>query len=142
LLSINQNRINMKKNLIIAVTLLSAALFLNFNTFRSNTKSVIPPSPEFSMPDDVKQIVDHSCVGCHSSDSRNTKAKLKLKFDELGDLNVGKLAGKLSKIEKVLEKEKMPPKKFLEKNPDKAPTAEQRALLKKWAESTANSLSE
>ena len=130
----------MKNSLIAAVLLFSTAMLLNFNKISFNSQSSSSEDEKFSMPADVKQIVDNSCAGCHSSDSKNEKAKLKLKFDELGDLKTARLAGKLSKIAEVLEKDKMPPKKFREHYPDKVPTAEQHATLKNWAESTAKSL--
>lgn len=130
----------MKNTMLAALILFSAAFLLSFDKISLNSQDETQSGSHFKMPDDVKQIVDNSCVGCHSSDSRNLKAKLKLKFDELGDLDVAKLAGKLSKIHKELEKEKMPPKKFVENYPDKAPTADQRKLLMNWAGSTADSL--
>ena len=130
----------MKNTLLAAVMLFAAAFFLNFDKININNAKTPPEDPKFTMPDNIKQIVDHSCIGCHGPDSRKAKAKLHLRFDELGELNTGKLVGKLSKIEKVLDKEKMPPKNFLEHNPDRAPTAEQRETLKNWAASTAQSL--
>jgi hypothetical protein len=130
----------MKNTLIAVGFLFTAAFFLNFDKISLGNEASNADDPEFTMPDNVNQIVQHSCFGCHNSDSKNAKAKLKLKFDELAELNKGKLAGKLSKIEKELKKEKMPPKKFLKHYPDRALTADQSKLLMDWAGSTANSL--
>jgi mono/diheme cytochrome c family protein len=132
----------MRNTLLAAAFLITAAFFLNFDRIQypSNNESMVPGDPEFKIPENVSQILNDRCAGCHGSDSKNAKAKLHFKIDDLSDMKVSKLVGKLSKISEVVTKEKMPPKKFLNHYPDKAPTDEQRKTLSEWAESTANSL--
>ena len=132
----------MKKYIFIPIALFSAVLFLNFNNSDEVKSANENTSNEFSIPADVQEILDNSCYGCHNSDSKNTKAKLKIKFDQLGDLKTHKLVGKLGNVSEAIGKEKMPPKKFLQKYPESTLTAEQKELLINWAESTAKSYSE
>lgn len=96
----------------------------------------------FEIPDNVMQVIDKSCYGCHNSESQSDKAKKKLQFDELGDLKTYKLVGKLTDIADVVANSDMPPEKFLAKKPEATPTAVEKKILADWAESTAKKLSE
>ncbi len=131
----------MKNNLLI---LLPAAAFLLILT-AFKTDSGIPsqsavPSDEFSIPEDIAAIFDKSCYGCHNSESQSEKARNKLSIDKLGELSKAKLVGKLGKIEEVLEKNEMPPEKFINKYPDKKLAEEESIRLVEWAEKTADDL--
>jgi exonuclease VII small subunit len=95
---------------------------------------------EIEIPENVKGILDNSCWGCHNSESNNTKAKLKLKFDKLNDLKVSKQVSKLNKIVKALEKGDMPPEKTINKYPDMALTPETKTELIDWAKATSDEL--
>jgi hypothetical protein len=95
---------------------------------------------EIEIPDSIKNILDNSCWGCHNSESKNTKAKLKLKFDELNDLKVSKQVSKLNKIVKELEKGDMPPEKAVNKNPEIALSPEMKTELIDWAKATSDEL--
>lgn len=128
----------MKKYLLIPVAVFAAILFLNFNNGIATTAG-LPQDETIVIPDDVQEVIDNSCFGCHHSDSKNKKAKMKLKFDELGSLKTHKLVGKLQKIGEEVHEGKMPPKKFNQRFPDKVPTMEQKELLINWAEKTAKS---
>jgi hypothetical protein len=123
--------------------MVSIGLFFGFCISRTQSeKEYISSGPGFSMPDNVKQILDNSCFPCHNTDSRNEKAKSKFNVEELGSLSVPKLVGKMGDIKDVLDKNEMPPKKFREMRPEKVPTPEQFQILKNWATATANSLIE
>ncbi len=91
----------------------------------------------YEVPADVQAIIDNSCYGCHNTDSKSTKGKMKLNFDKMSDLKTSKLVGKLSKISKVVKNEKMPKKSFVEKYPDKALSKEQSDKLTSWADDLA-----
>lgn len=94
----------------------------------------------FVIPDNINKTLQNSCYGCHNSESKNSKAKLKLKIDELSTMKKSKRVSKLSKIYKILEKGKMPPKKFVAKYPEKALNDDQKKELIDWAKSTATGL--
>ena len=131
----------MKKNLLILLP--AAALLIIMTAFKTDsgvsTMSAVP-SDEFSVPEDISAIFDKSCYGCHNSESQSEKARNKLSIDKLGELSKAKLVGKLGEIEEVLEKNEMPPEKFITKYPDKKLTEEESIRLVEWAEKTADDL--
>lgn len=88
----------------------------------------------------VKPIIDAKCVGCHSADSKNEKAKEKLIWANLSTLDKKEAAAALDEVVEVLEKGKMPPAKFLERYPDKKLTEKEAKSLRKWADKTANKM--
>ena len=92
------------------------------------------------MPANVKAVVEKSCYGCHHTDSRNEDAKEELDFKTLGDLKVFKKIGALRDIAEVIEEEEMPPKKFLENYPERAPSEEEQKLLADWVKKEAQRL--
>jgi len=107
------------------------------------TKTNIPGgnNPAFSIPDNVQTIIDNSCYGCHNSDSKSTKGKMKLRFDKMPNMKTGKLVGKLSKIRKTITKGKMPPKKILAEHPEMALTKEEASIMTTWANDVIKELS-
>lgn len=123
----------MKKLLFVAVILFFSGILLSF-TLSEKPNPIVPGEEVLNMPEDVKVIVDNHCFGCHNSESKNTKGKMKLNFDKFGDQysNV-KAAGKLKKISEEVSEDHMPPKKFLKHYPDKALSAEQKKTLSDWA---------
>lgn len=119
-------------------TLLFAAIFsLSLHASETEKKSVEPFGP---MPDQVKTIVDKSCIGCHNTNSRNEDAKKKLDFNKLDSLSKVKMIGTYNEIAEVLEKEEMPPKKFLQRFPDKALTDAEKKTLMNWAKKETKAL--
>jgi hypothetical protein len=96
--------------------------------------------PEF--PEDVKAVIDKSCYGCHSEKGKSDDAKDALRWDMLGEYDKAKLVSVMDEIIETIEKEEMPPEKFLEKKPEVKPTQEEYALLLKWAEGEADKLLE
>lgn len=96
--------------------------------------------PYGSMPDTVKAIIDKSCVGCHNTDSRNDDAKKELDFKKIETLSKIKKIGTYKEISEVLEKNEMPPKKFLERFPDKALSDTEKKVLMNWAKKESEAL--
>lgn len=113
--------------------LLLSVVVLN-NAYATGTKS------SKGMPDNVKSIIDKSCYGCHNDEGKNQKAKDKLNFSSYETLtNVGKI-GKLKSIAETVEKGEMPPKKFLEKYPEKKLTQDEITTLNKWIKAETKEL--
>ena len=94
----------------------------------------------FEIPQNIEAIFNESCFACHNSDSKNMKAKMKLKLDGLSSMKKSKMISKLSKIAKEIEKGDMPTKKFLAKYPDKALSDENKKALIEWANRSAAEL--
>ena len=95
---------------------------------------------EFKFPKKVQAVIDKSCFGCHSEDSKSDKAKNKLRWDQMDGYDKTKMVSVMDDIIEVIEKKKMPPEKFLEHQPDAKPTDEEYATLMKWAEKEADKL--
>lgn len=132
----------MKKISIFLMSLAIGFLFVNFSLKNINAPQEEDKSETvtYQVPDDVQQILDKSCVGCHNSDSKNIKGKGKLKFDELGNLKLHKQVGKLADIAEVTEEGDMPPSKFLKNYPDKKLTEEEKEKIVAWANDMAKQL--
>jgi len=132
----------MKKSGIFIWLPLSVPFFIStaFASFQPPPNTNHSPEEGFAIPEDVNQIFEKSCFGCHNVEASSDKAKKKLLIDELSGLSKAKLVGKLGDIDETLAENEMPPKKFLEKYPDKALTADEAKRLKEWAEEAVNEL--
>jgi len=110
--------------------------------YQSDSQTTVPISPDqtISMPDNVMAIVEAKCMGCHKPDAKNEKARAKLQWVLLPEMEVEELVGKLDDILEVLEEGSMPPQGVLEKYPNMKLTDEETQILKEWAESNANRL--
>ena len=125
----------MKNRLTLLVVLACGLGLLSFNISRLNTNGAAP-----EMPDDVKAAIDKSCFGCHNTASQNAKSKEKLDFSTLNTLSKAAQIAKYKGINETIQKGMMPPKKFLENNPDKKLTAEEIKLITKWADKEVKNL--
>ena len=127
------------------ITIVTVVIALAYNSNVSETikSDSLNSTSSIEIPSQVKVVLDKSCTMCHNSDSKNTKGKLKLNFDNFsnGDYSKGKLIGKLNGISKVITKNDMPPKKFVEKYPERAPSAEELKLVKDWVAKEITALS-
>jgi len=93
------------------------------------------------MPKKVDAIIQNKCYGCHSPNSKSDKAKEELNWDELTSLNPSQQVAKLKSIGKVLSEGAMPPKKMLEKMPEKKLTEKETKIMSKWASKGVSKLS-
>ncbi len=125
------------KNLIIAVGVTIS--FLALFSFRTDYKTESNPEfaslqeePVFLVPENVKAILDKSCLPCHGKDGKSS-AKMKWNYEKTKDLKPSKLVGRLSKIVSKVEKDKMPTAKFKKKYPDQILTDEDKKALIGWA---------
>lgn len=132
----------MKNISIFMITLTLGFLFVNFSIENNKApqEEVKSDTVTYNVPDDVQQILDKSCFGCHNSESKNIKGKGKLKFDQLGDLKLYKQVGKLTDIADVVKEGDMPPSKFLKNYPDRELTIEENEKLVSWATDMAKQL--
>jgi len=91
-------------------------------------------------PEEVGAILTSSCFGCHNAEARSEDAKKAVQFDAWDDYRVTKKIGILGKMGEVIEEGKMPPKKYLENNPDKKLTEDQQKLLLDWTKKESERL--
>ena len=118
------------------------AIIMAFTGKKSGTEAVNLKSSDNSLeiPEDVNTILKNHCFGCHNTESKNEKGKGKLTIDNLGELPTGKLAAKLSKIAEEVDEGEMPPKKFLEKYPEKGLSKKDKKKVINWAKAAAKEL--
>lgn len=90
---------------------------------------------------EVRAIIDNKCYGCHSTNSKGAKARKKLNWDSLNLITRAQKANKMDDVVEVLSEDEMPPKKFLEKEPGKKLTAEEKKLMEDWADRELNKIS-
>ena len=125
------------------ITLLSLAfiVIVSLSSFDLTKISKVGSAEDpFVIPENIDTIFKGSCYGCHSIDSKNYKAKMKLKLDELETMKKSKLISKLNQIAKEVEKGDMPTKKFVKEYPDKIPTNEEKKVLIDWARNAVTEL--
>lgn len=111
-----------------------------FSFFNPGQPLASPPEDSLVIPENINNILDKSCFGCHNTESNNDKAKEKFLIDKLSELSKVKMVAKLDKINEMVEKNEMPPEKFLAKYPDKALTPDEAKALREWAIATSDSL--
>ena len=91
---------------------------------------------QIDVPDNVKAILDRSCLPCHGADGSG-KAKMKWNYEKMPDYSKTKLISKLVKVSEKVEADKMPPPKNVKKNPDRKLSNDEKKLLMEWADSAA-----
>lgn len=112
-----------------------------FGAFILNTAyKNAPVVSEKELPEQVKSIIDQSCFQCHNADSRNEDAREALDFKTIDALGKVKKITTLKEIAEVVEKGEMPPKKFLEKFPEKKLTEAQVKILTDWSKKEIDTL--
>jgi len=128
------------KNLFLVFTISAISLTILSFTIKNNSKALSSNTDVtvYEVPADVQEIIDNSCYGCHNTDSKSTKSKMKLNFDDMSNLKQGKLVGKLHRIYNAVNDVDMPPKKFIDKYPDKELSASDTETLKSWANDLMN----
>ena len=124
-----------KKSLISGLVVL--LLFASAVVFAIEKPTVTPAS---EMPENVEAIIKKSCFGCHNTDSKNDDAKEELDFKKLDGLSLMKKISAYKHIGETVEDNDMPPKRFLEKYPDKKLTSEEKQVLIAWAKKEAETL--
>jgi mono/diheme cytochrome c family protein len=124
---------------------ISAFVIVCFSQLTSN-KAITTQNPshtdDITFPEDIKAVIDKSCFGCHSQDGKSDEAKDALRWDLMGEYDKEKLVSVLDEIIEVIEKQEMPPEKFLERKPEAKPTEAEYAALLEWAETEAEKVLE
>lgn len=128
----------MKKTILFSILPLMA-FFLFIAAYEP---SPAPASQDLDLgfPEEVMTVLERSCFDCHTSESGNVKAKTKLNFSKWEELKVTKKVGELDGIKEVVSKGDMPPKKYVEKYPEKALSAEEKKMISDWASAEMDKL--
>jgi len=122
----------MKKQLVLLLA--TGIIILSFLSF-----SPEPPS-EGVFPDEISTILKTSCYDCHSTSKGSGRPLKALDFEKWDEYRLTKQIGLLGDIGKMVEKGKMPPRKYLEKKPDRKLSDAQKKLLADWTKQEADKL--
>lgn len=109
--------------------ILASLLLFNFSLYGQDPSTVSP-----SLPDSINVIVSVSCMPCHS-DAGGVFSRPKLNFEKWTQYSPEKQKERAAKMYSELNKGAMPPTASREKSPEKIPTVEQIATIKRWSES-------
>src|SRR5512138_1124312 len=130
----------MKQTIWILSLLVIAGLFLmQGSVVVRNISQNSDVSGDFVYPEDVKNVIDQKCYGCHSVKGKSDKAKDALMWDSVPNLSAAKQISVLNDIIDVLEDGSMPPEEMVKKFPEAKLTDEERDLMHTWAEAKADS---
>ena len=116
--------------------LIAGGLVFLLQSFMLNRKA----SPD--VPEEVHKLLVSACYDCHSSAGQNEDAKKALNFETWDDYRLTKQIGLLGEIAEVIEKDKMPPGKYLEFKPDRKLSESQKELILNWTEESSKALME
>jgi hypothetical protein len=122
----------MKKQLVLILAI--GVLFLFVQSFSPDA----PQEPVF--PEEITSILKTSCYDCHFTGSSADKALKAVNFDTWDDYRTTKQIGLLADISKVVEEQKMPPGKYLEKKPEAKLSEKHMKLLTEWTDKEAEKL--
>ena len=129
-------------SLVLGLAILTIGL-MSFETHfkQSDTKTSIvnTEAERFVVPENVKSILDKSCLPCHGTNGSG-KARMKWNYDKMNSMKTSKMISKLSKIETKVESGKMPTKKFNKKYPDRRLSEIDKKVLTDWASELAENL--
>lgn len=129
-----------KSGILLVVAAFVLATFMQMNSAKKEATTKDDTADAVKIPKKVQAVIDKSCFGCHSADSKSDKAKDKLRWDNMQEYSKEDLVSIFDEIIEVSEKQEMPPKKFLEKKPEVKPSDKEYEALIKWAEKEADKL--
>jgi hypothetical protein len=106
------------------------ALIINPVFTQSRNKDLLGGKP---ISDDVMKIAKKSCIFCHTVPG-NKMALSRVNLSNWDKYTPEKQAAKAKAICNMVTKGKMPPKKFIDKHPDSAPTKDEIKIICDWAQ--------
>ena len=122
----------MKKQLVLFLAI--GILFLFFQSFSPE----LPKEAVF--PDEITSILKTSCYDCHYTGSSSERALKAVNFAAWDEYRPTKQIGLLGDIGEVVEKQKMPPGKYVKNKPEAELSEKQIKLLADWTEQEAEKL--
>ena len=117
----------MKKAILLLLPLFCIALLSA--TFSSEQAEAKP----IKFPKKVDAVIQAKCFGCHSNAGKSDKAKGKLNWEELSNMDQAMQLEKMNLISGVLEEGSMPPSRMVERKPEMKLSDTETATLKKWS---------
>ncbi|MFC2111996.1 heme-binding domain-containing protein [Bacteroidota bacterium] len=87
---------------------------------------------ESDIPSEVASILENSCYACHTTGAKAEDAVKAVDFKKWSAYKKTKKVGILNDIQEVVKEGMMPPGKFVDRNPEKALSDEDREVIVKW----------
>lgn len=125
------------KNLIKTSSALFAVLLISSAFVPMTISPVTPESQDndsIEIAGKVKEIIEAKCMNCHKPDARNEKAREKLQWVKVSDMNQEEQKHLIAELFETLEEGKMPPKRTVERRPEMKLTDEETKTLMAWVE--------
>lgn len=123
-------------------------LFLLLFTVALTSAFVAKPSVEkgrgisqdakIELPDNIKEIVEAKCMNCHKPDARNEKAREKLQWIKVPEMNKEQQEDFIAEMFEVIEEGEMPPARMVERNPKMKLNDEENKAFIAWLEKEEN----
>jgi hypothetical protein len=129
----------MKKSFLLIFSMAIVGVFLLQSSLSIKNNSPVS-ADELIYPASVKKVIDQKCYGCHSVKGESQDAKDALMWDDLPNLEKGKMIATLDHIIEVLEEGTMPPEDVIKQYPEAKLLPAERDILHAWAEAKADSL--
>lgn len=123
----------MKKLIFLTLLAFAAVFVLAIAPAKEDAKET-STNLNIELPDNIRKIVELKCMGCHKPDSRNEKAKKKLQWAKVPELDMEGQKDFIAEMFEVLEDGDMPPKKTLERKPEMKLTDEEVSAFMTWLE--------
>ncbi len=115
-------------------------LFLfSFSSEEKNNSTNTSQQEKAVFPAEVHSVLKKSCFDCHSDEAKKILSKSKLNFDKLDELSEVKMIATLKKVEREIKEDKMPPKKYIQKNPEKNMTEDEKTMIFEWIKTELDS---
>ena len=89
---------------------------------------------KIELPDNIKAIVEAKCMNCHKPDARNEKAREKLQWVKVPEMNKEQQEDFIAEMFEVIEDGDMPPARMVERNPKMKLTDEENKAFMAWLE--------
>jgi hypothetical protein len=124
----------------VSLITLIACLLCSFQIARIRSLGLLDIKSTPGFPEEIMKIVINSCYDCHSDETQSQIAKTVLDFEKWNDYKTSKKVQLLSKMDELINEKSMPPKKYLNQNPEKILTQDQIDLFSKWAKAESDKL--
>ena len=126
----------MKRFTLFLTLIAVAALSVAFNTkpVTEETPLIAVQDSKIELPDNIKEIVEAKCINCHKPDARNEKAREKLQWVKVPEMNLEEQKHFVAEMFEVLEEGKMPPARMVERFPNMKLTEDESKALLTWVE--------
>lgn len=127
------------KNYFIPIIVALTIGLMSFNYYDgtpSDKYNLQQEDENIEIPENVSLVLERSCLPCHGPDGSG-KARIKWKSEKMSEYSKSKLVSKYIKIFEKVDEGKMPPAKDIKKHPGRTLSAEDKTLLKAWAENAA-----